>query len=33
VRLIRERAAAEAAHDPAPLHGETITIAIELEIG
>jgi hypothetical protein len=33
VRLLRERAAAEAGHSVAPLHGEVITVAIELEIG
>ena len=33
VRMLRERAAAEAAHDPAPLHGEVISVAIESDVG
>ena len=33
VRMLRERAAAEASHDVAPMHGEVITVAIEIEIG
>jgi len=33
IRLLRERAAAEASNDPAPLHGEVITVAIESDLG
>jgi hypothetical protein len=33
VRLIRERAGAEASGNPAPLHGETISVAIEADLG
>jgi hypothetical protein len=33
VRLIRERAAAEARNDPAPLHAEVISIRIESDDG
>jgi hypothetical protein len=33
VRLLRERAATEAAHDPAPLHAEVISIRIESDDG
>ncbi len=33
VRMLRERAASEARHDPAPLHGEVITVAIESDVG
>jgi hypothetical protein len=31
--MLRERAAAQASNDPAPLHGETIAIKIVGEIG
>jgi hypothetical protein len=33
IRLLRERAAAEAAHDPAPLLGEVISVAVESDVG
>jgi hypothetical protein len=33
VRMLRERAAAEASNDPAPMHGEAISIAIESDVG
>jgi hypothetical protein len=33
VRMLRERAAAEASHSVAAMHGETIAVAIEAEIG
>jgi hypothetical protein len=31
--MLRERAAAEARNNPAPLHGEVITVAIESDVG
>ena len=33
VRMLRERAAAEASNNPAALHGEVITVAIESDDG
>ena len=33
VRMLRERAAAEASHGVAPMHGEVITVAIESDVG
>jgi hypothetical protein len=33
VRMLRERAGAEASHSVAAMHGETITVAIESDIG
>jgi hypothetical protein len=33
VRMLRGRATAEASNNPPPMHGEVITVAIELEIG
>jgi hypothetical protein len=31
--MLRKRAAAEARNDPAPMHGEVITVAIEEDLG
>ena len=33
VRMLRERAAAEASNNPAPMRGEVNTVAIESDIG
>jgi len=33
VRLLRERAAGEAAHDPAPMRTEVIAVRVEEDLG
>jgi hypothetical protein len=33
VRMLRERAAAEASNNPPPMHGKVITVAIESDVG